>query len=306
MEPQPTVAIRKDCMSHWSMLLQTFDLEAPHNKLDDVQDGLAMAQALHQIDPDWFNIAWLNKIKATDSGNWRLKVSNLKKILERIADYYQDVCNQPLHESGKPDVGKIGEKCDTTELGRLLQLILGCAVNCSQKEKYIERIMSLEESVQVVIMKSIQELESLYGTNNSYNFVPNTLSESEAQVQKLMLELQITAEEKNQMVQRCLKLDMQVLQLQEEKIGLMEDKRRLLERVQEDPLTGTSQLRRQIDALKEQIFKIESSRTVHSDRMGSGAVHYGARVHTAAMSLLRPHQLGFIFAASLILCLLKS
>ncbi|KAG8262871.1 hypothetical protein J6590_045070 [Homalodisca vitripennis] len=48
------------------------------------------------------------------------------------------------------------------------------------------------------------------------------------------------------------------------------------------------------------------ARTVHSDRMGSGAVHYGACVHTAAMSLLRPHQLGFIFAASLILCLLKS
>lgn len=27
-----------------------------------------------------------------------------------------------------------GEKCDPSELGRLLQLILGCAVNCSQKE----------------------------------------------------------------------------------------------------------------------------------------------------------------------------
>lgn len=38
----------------------------------------------------------------------------------------------------------------------------------------------------------------------------------------------------------------------------MDDKKRLLERLQEDPLTGTSQLRRQIDALKEQIFKLET------------------------------------------------
>lgn len=70
--------------------------------------------------------------------------------------------------------------------------------------------MLLEESVQVVIMRSIQALEGLDAANSSYPFVTNTLSESEAQVQKLMMELQSTAEEKNQMVQRCLKLDMQV------------------------------------------------------------------------------------------------
>ena len=36
--------------------------------------------------------------------------------------------------------------------GRLLQLILGVAVNCDQKQKYIESIMYLEESIQQVIM----------------------------------------------------------------------------------------------------------------------------------------------------------
>ncbi|XP_054290464.1 protein Hook homolog 3-like isoform X2 [Macrosteles quadrilineatus] len=246
-----------DSLLKW---LQTFDLESPHDKPEDVQDGVAMAQALHQIDPEWFSYNWLSKIKTTDTRNWRLKVSNLKKILERITDYYQDVCNQPLHESGKPDVTKIGEKCDPTELGRLLQLILGCAVNCSQKERYIERIMSLEESVQVVIMRSIQELESMHGSTNSYPFVTATLSETEAQVQKLLVDLQTAVEEKNQTVQRCLKLDMQVLQLQEEKASLEEDKKRLMERLQEDPLTGTSLSHRQIKDLKEQIFKLETSR----------------------------------------------
>lgn len=47
------------------------------------------------------------------------------------------------------------------ELGRLLQLILGCSVNCDDKQEYIQRIMSMEESVQHVVMKAIQEVGSI-------------------------------------------------------------------------------------------------------------------------------------------------
>ena len=43
-------------------------------------------------------------------------------------------------------------------IGRLLQLLLGCAVNCEQKQLYIEKIMNMEESVQQLIMQAIQEL----------------------------------------------------------------------------------------------------------------------------------------------------
>ena len=51
-----------------------------------------------------------------------------------------------------------GEHQNSTELGRLLQLILGCAVSCDAKQEYIQRIMALEESVQHVVMTAIQEL----------------------------------------------------------------------------------------------------------------------------------------------------
>lgn len=51
-----------------------------------------------------------------------------------------------------------GERNDVEELGRLLQLILGCAVNCANKEEYIGKIMSMEESVQHVVMNAIQEV----------------------------------------------------------------------------------------------------------------------------------------------------
>jgi hypothetical protein len=52
----------------------------------------------------------------------------------------------------------IAESIDETELSRLLQLVLGCAVSCDRKQYYIEHIMSLEESVQHVLMNAIQEV----------------------------------------------------------------------------------------------------------------------------------------------------
>lgn len=92
------------------------------------------------------------------------------------------------------------EKCNREELGRLLQLILGCAVNCSHKQDYITIIMGMEESVQQVIMQSIQELES-GGVS---------VSSEDSQIQKLMLDLSKAVEDKDLMEQRCHELDMQV------------------------------------------------------------------------------------------------
>ena len=56
--------------------------------------------------------------------------------------------------------------------GRMLQLILGCAVNCDHKQQYIESIMNLEESVQQVLMLAIQEMiKSGSGQRAFYNMI---------------------------------------------------------------------------------------------------------------------------------------
>lgn len=239
--------------------LQTFNLDAPHASLGDITDGVAMAQALHQIAPEWFSEMWLAKIK-TDVGanNWRLKISNLKKINEAIVDYFQEYFDQTLGEFGRVDVHKIVETIDPRELARLLQLILGCAINCNRKQNYITKIMELEESVQQVIMQSIQELENLHGSTHSLNM------SLDPQVQQLLTELQTVTEARDQMAQRCLELDMQVSLLQEEKSCLVEERRKLEERFQEsfvEPTNkGSSSMRRQIDALKEELFKTEAAR----------------------------------------------
>jgi len=52
----------------------------------------------------------------------------------------------------------VGERAEKHELGRMLQLVLGCAVNCDDKHEYIQRIMGMEEVVQHDVMKAIQEV----------------------------------------------------------------------------------------------------------------------------------------------------
>lgn len=106
------------------------------------------------------------------------------------------VLGHPVSDQHLPDVSLIGEFSNPAELGKLLQLVLGCAISCEKKQgmrrvrgeeagstqrvprenaslqaipglslspspsspEYIQRIMTLEESVQHVVMEAIQEV----------------------------------------------------------------------------------------------------------------------------------------------------
>ena len=250
--------------------LDTFDLNAKHTSHEEISDGAAIAEALAQIAPEWFTAAWQSKIKPDVGTNWRLKISNLKKIIEAVMEYYVECLNQPLSGYVKPDAGKIGEHCDSDELRRLLQLVLGCAVNCNQKQQYITRIMSMEESVQQAIMQSIQELEgSMHGPRlslgSSLNF--DTVDTTDATQQRLLAELQFAVDLRDQLGQRCHELDQQLSLLQEEKAALIAENKKLQLRLDEfdNPEESGSTmiysgLRKQVEDLKDEIFKIETSR----------------------------------------------
>ena len=66
------------------------------------------------------------------------------------------------------------ERADKRELGRMLQLVLGCAVNCDDKHEYIRRIMNMEEAVQHDVMKAIQEVRQFMKLTN-FSFVVSLL-----------------------------------------------------------------------------------------------------------------------------------
>lgn len=95
--------------------------------------------------------------------NWRLKVSNLKKVSAGALDYYADCLQLPAGDCRRPpDVLAIAETHDSGELAALLQLVLGCAVNSPRKQDYITEIMGLEEELQRNIMTALQELETVW------------------------------------------------------------------------------------------------------------------------------------------------
>ncbi|KAL7871959.1 hypothetical protein SRHO_G00069420 [Serrasalmus rhombeus] len=246
--------------------LQTFNTAAPCKTVDDLTTGAAMAQALHQIDPSWFSESWLARIKEDVGDNMRLKVNNLKKILQIIVDYYNEVLNQQISGFPLPDLVRVAEHADPVELGRLLQLILGCAVKCDRKQEYIQIIMTLEESVQHVVMTAIQELMS---KESMAHFGTEPPGDVDQQLKKALEDLSEVMAEKDELAQRCQELDIQVAVLQEERNSLLAENDVLTDRANQldtfdDPSTPSgkkhSQLQLQLEQLQEENFRLEAAK----------------------------------------------
>ncbi|XP_048359928.1 protein Hook homolog 3 isoform X2 [Sphaerodactylus townsendi] len=246
--------------------IQTFKVEAPCQTVEDLTSGVVMAQVLQKIDPAYFDENWLNRIKPEVGDNWRLKTSNLKKILKGILDYNHEILGQQINDFTLPDVNLIGEHSDAAELGRMLQLILGCAVNCEQKQEYIQTIMMMEESVQHVVMTAIQELMSKESPVSAGN---DAYVDLDRQLKKTTEELNDALATKEEIAQRCHELDMQVAALQEEKSSLLAENQILMERLNqsdsiEDPNSPAGrrhlQLQTQLEQLQEETFRLEAAK----------------------------------------------
>lgn len=247
---------------------QTLNLAALHSNKEELSDGVALAQALNQFAPESFTDIWLSKIKTDVGTNWRLKMSNLKKVVEGLYDYYSDVLNYSLAEFPRPDAMRIAEKCDSLQLERLLQLVLGCAVNCSAKQDYIRQIMCLEESLQANIMRALQELESSWqGTSVSRNSI------SIANFDYKMLQ-----EDRDQLAQKCFEMEKKIVLLGEEKSNLRSEVTKLQEEITRLELASNigddgvslgpvqagsvryNDMRRQLDHLKDELLQSETTR----------------------------------------------
>uniref|UniRef100_A0A8C7SLC8 Hook microtubule-tethering protein 1 n=1 Tax=Oncorhynchus mykiss TaxID=8022 RepID=A0A8C7SLC8_ONCMY len=233
-------------------LLQTFNTGSPCTAVAELTTGVAMSQALHQIDPAWFSKSWLGRIKEDVGDNWRLKVLN------SILTSFSVIFSFPL-----PDLVKVAEHSDPVELGRLLQLILGCAVKCERKQEYIQVIMTLEESVQHVVMTAIQEVRFESQVRGGDPLL--CLS----QLKKALEDLADLMSEKEELAQRCHELDVQVTVLQEERNSLLAENDVLTDRANQldafdDPSTPSgrkhSQLQIQLETLQEENFRLEAAK----------------------------------------------
>ncbi|XP_034395307.1 protein Hook homolog 2-like isoform X2 [Cyclopterus lumpus] len=246
--------------------IQTFQVPSCNSK-QDLTSGVAVGHVLHKIDPSWFNETWLGRIKEESGDNWRLKVSNLKKILKSMLDYYHDVLGHQVSDEHMPDVNLIGEMGDVTELGKLVQLVLGCAVSCEKKQEQIRQIMTLEESVQHVVMTAIQELLSKEPSSDPGS--PETYGDFDYQSRKYYF-LSEEADEKLDLSQRCRDLEHQLSVALEEKSSLQAETRSLKEKLSgcdsldasTTAITGKKLLllQSQMEQLQEENYRLDNSR----------------------------------------------
>lgn len=248
--------------------LQTLNLSASYANAEDLSNGVALAQALNLFAPDFFTDLWLSKIKTDTGTNWRLKMSNIKKVIEGLYDYYGDVLNYSLAEYRRPDAMGIAEMCDIKELERLLKLVLGCAVNCSLKQDYIRQIMCLEEDLQANIMQALQELESTWqGTSMCRNSISIA-----------NFDYKILQEERDQLAQKCFEAEKKIVLLEEEKGNLRAEVTKLQDDLRRHETVSTigddgvslgpvqvgtvryNDMRRQLGIIKEELLQSETSR----------------------------------------------
>lgn len=244
--------------------LQTFQVSPPCASPQDLSSGLAIAHVLNQIDPSWFNDAWLQGISEDPSPSWRLKVRKLERILQSLVEYSKDVLGHPVSDQHLPDVNLIGEFSNSAELGKLLQLVLACAISCEKKQEYIQRIMTLEESVQHVVMEAIQELMT---KDTPDSLSPENYGNFDTQSRRYYF-LSEEVEEGGDLQQHYLDLERQLVLLSEEKQSLAQENAALRERVGRSEVESASGLtakkllllQSQLEQLQEENFRLESSR----------------------------------------------
>ncbi|KAI1290772.1 Protein Hook -like protein [Halotydeus destructor] len=268
-----------ESMFEW---LKTFKLSGPHRTPEDLCDGVCLAHVLNQISPEHFDGDWLTKVKTNAShDNWRLRVSNVKKILEAIEQFH-DIIGSPISPSfPRPDCNLIGKELDSKQLGRLLQLILGCAVNCDQKEMYIENIMGLELEVQLNVKQAIEELLVTRDRDNSgsMSMIGDSINLDQMvalrdSLKKTNDDLSAANEAKDKAIQTLFDLQREFVSVAQEKDMLRSENDRLSSKVrvleessskeQHDPSDASlkdrhvSKLQVRIEQLQDDLFKLES------------------------------------------------
>ncbi|XP_032601553.3 protein Hook homolog 2 [Taeniopygia guttata] len=239
--------------------LQTFDPPSPCAAPPDLASGVTLAHVLHKIDPSWFDETWLGRIRGDTEGSARLKVNNLRQVLQSVLEYWQDVLGQAVAEQHVPDVAPAARHGDPEQLGKLVRLVLGCAVSCPRREEHIQRIMTLEESVQHEVMAAIQEL---LDPEPSEPMAAETYGNFDTQSRRYYYLSQEPPEEGSG--QRCHELEQQVAALQEEKGHLAAENRALREQLERDA-TGAAakkllRLQTQVEELQEENYRLESGR----------------------------------------------
>ncbi|CAG0913351.1 unnamed protein product [Notodromas monacha] len=239
---------RCEVLHQW---LSDFRMSSPHASLLDLASGEAIAEALCQIDPDFFSPEWFTQISRDVSAeNVPLKRRNLKKIVNKIKEGFMERFHFQLVGYQFPREDAILAS-DELELSKLLQMVLTFAVYCEKQEVFIDKIRQMEEFLQGAIMMAITNIQA-HLEQLSYGQMPSL----KANYPNASLQLQKAHDEERDLYLMCEELKQSLSQVREDNAKLASERDFLAKKLDElNRMVGGSP--QSVPQLKQKIKELE-------------------------------------------------
>mmetsp|Transcript_15944 Transcript_15944/g.26848 ORF Transcript_15944/g.26848 Transcript_15944/m.26848 type:complete len:728 (+) Transcript_15944:127-2310(+) len=135
--------------------VNTFEISGECTKLSDLSDGLILADILCEICPAYFERDSLNNADEVVD-NWALAAGNVRKILRMLDGYFETVLGKHI-DTSHVDASSIAKTSDVDELWNLLELVVGAAVMCEDRDMFIQNIFSLGSHSQAVLKALVEQ-----------------------------------------------------------------------------------------------------------------------------------------------------
>uniref|UniRef100_A0A8D3C0E6 Coiled-coil domain containing 88B n=1 Tax=Scophthalmus maximus TaxID=52904 RepID=A0A8D3C0E6_SCOMX len=149
---------REDGVPLYSQYMEVNSIsQSTRNRYLRLTNGIFLNEVMRVIDPN------PKTERLYDSGrdDHMLRVQNFSILNRHLRAFYQEDLQQLILMS-LPNVAILGQdpltEAAVEELRRLLLLLLGCAVQCENKEMFIQQIQSLDIETQAAIASCIQQV----------------------------------------------------------------------------------------------------------------------------------------------------
>ncbi|KAK1117749.1 hypothetical protein K0M31_015690 [Melipona bicolor] len=130
-------------------------LEDPNSltSYDDLVDGVLLHNVFLQIDPEPLYVEVI-----PSEGSSLIRTKNLEVIVDNMKQFYEEELGHIVLKL--PDTLNLGKEPQVyiSEMKLLLLLLLGCAVQCPNKEKFITNIKTLNVDTQLAIVECIKQV----------------------------------------------------------------------------------------------------------------------------------------------------
>ena len=126
---------------------------------EDLHDGVLMSEILGMSVPSDIAMEDIEDLPQVDEE----KIKNIETVINGLVSFYSDTFNtqDTFEHIDAKEVATRGEGM-REGIHALLELILGCVINCSDKVVYIEGLQQLDPATQTEIMHVIQSVMGKY------------------------------------------------------------------------------------------------------------------------------------------------